>query len=174
MIAIRPADTALVPALQAIERSAAQAFLQIPDLAWLADGDAMPEERHRAFIRQGTEWVALDADGQAAGFLCAELAGKELHIWELSVSLTHQGQGLGRALLAHAIDTARSRGLRCLTLTTFRDVPWNAPFYQRLGFDPVPAAALDTRLAAILQEEAAHGLPAGRRCAMRLALSVQG
>lgn len=170
MTTIRQSDEALLPALRAIEQSAAQAFLQIPGLAWLAQGDPMSAERHREFMLLGTEWVALDAAGHAAGFLSAEPAGSALHIWELSVQHSHQGQGLGRALMQHAIEHARARQLSSLTLTTFRDVPWNAPFYARLGFEVLPAHGMETRLASILQDEAAHGLPAAQRCAMRLAL----
>ncbi|CAM4250718.1 GNAT family N-acetyltransferase [Kerstersia similis] len=170
MITLHPADATMLPELQAIERSAAQAFLQVPDLGWLAESDPMPAERHLEFIRLGTEWVAQDGSGQTSGFLCAEPVGQALHIWELSVGLGHQGQGLGRALLQHAIQYARAHGLREVTLTTFRDVPWNAPFYARLGFQVLPAKPQDDRLAGILQDEIAHGLPAGRRCAMQLAL----
>jgi hypothetical protein len=61
--------------------------------------------------------------------------------------------------------------LVALTLTTFRDVAWNGPFYQRLGFEELAAHDLSPDLAQILAHEAARGLPGDRRCAMRLDLS---
>ena len=53
---------------------------------------------------------------------------------EVSVRHDSQGNGLGRRLVEAAMEYAQSEGLRCVTLTTFAEVPWNAPFYERLGF----------------------------------------
>jgi hypothetical protein len=60
------------------------------------------------------------------------------------------------------------KGLTSLTLTTFRDVPWNAPFYARLGFEYV--TELTPELRQKREEETAHGLAFDSRCAMRLPL----
>lgn len=76
------------------------------------------------------------------------------------------GQGVGRRLLRQVIDAARQMGGRELTLTTFAEVPWNAPFYARIGFEVVDEGLLDARLRGILAKELAHGLTG--RCAMRL------
>ncbi len=134
---MRPADAERFPA---IERSAAEAFRALPDLAWIA--------------------------GQEV-----DTVGDRLHVWELSVQQASQRQGLGRALMDHATRFARDRGLAALTLTTFRDVLWNGPFYGRLGFEEVAPQDLSSDLAQILAHEVARGLPGDRRCAMRLALS---
>jgi len=155
-------------ALPLIDRSAAQAFRQFPELALLADGEGMPVERHRAFIEQGAVWVAVDEYDAPVGFLDAEVVGDELHVWEMSVHYDWQGRGIGRALLATAGEFARHEGLAALTLTTFRDVPWNAPFYTRQGFSPLAPETLDSRLRQVLADEVSAGLPAARRCAMRL------
>lgn len=58
------------------------------------------------------------------------------------------------------------RQLRAVTLTTFCDVPWNAPFYQWLGFQQALALAPGHRLAEALREEYRHGFAPGSRCAM--------
>jgi predicted GNAT family acetyltransferase len=70
--------------------------------------------------------------------------------------LDWQGKGVGRQLIACAVEHARKLGLTSLTLTTFRDVPWNAPFYARLGFEIV--TELTPELRQKREEEAAHGL----------------
>jgi hypothetical protein len=57
-----------------------------------------------------------------------------------------------------------------VTLTTFRDLPWNAPFYQRMGFIVLTDDSLDPHLREALQAEIAHGFPAERRCTMGLTL----
>jgi N-acetylglutamate synthase-like GNAT family acetyltransferase len=74
------------------------------------------------------------------------------------------GKRVGRQLIACA-EHARKLGLTSLTLTTFRDVPWNAPFYARLGFEIV--TELTPELRQKREEEAAHGLAYDSRCAMR-------
>ncbi len=50
-----------------------------------------------------------------------------------------------------------------MTLTTFADVPWNGPYYRRLGWRDLPAAELGPELAAIRRHEASLGLDAWPR-----------
>ncbi len=88
----------------------------------------------------------------------------------MSVSLAFQGQGVGRHLLLAAIEHARREQMRAVTLTTFRDVPWNAPFYQRMGFVDVASGEHDAHLLDALQNEIEQGFAAERRCAMQLRL----
>lgn len=171
MTAIRLATERDLGRLSEIEKSAAQAFLQIPELSWLADGEVQSIQRHRELMLLGSNWVALNERDISVGFLSAEQLEHDLHIWEVSVHRDHQGAGIGKALIERAIDEARVRGLRAVTLTTFRDVPWNAPFYQRLGFEILDPEETDERLCRVLRLERASGLPAERRCAMRLLLS---
>ena len=65
-----------------------------------------------------------------------------------------------------AIDWARGRRLPAVTLTTFRSIPWNAPFYASMGF--VELETPTPHLAATLSKEVADGFE--DRCAMRLDL----
>jgi GNAT superfamily N-acetyltransferase len=150
------------PLLPRIELSAAEVFRALDGLSWLADTATMSVERHRQLIALSTCWVVVDADAQPQGFLSAERQGDALHIHEVSVAQAMQGQGWGRKLVETAQGYARSHQLRSVTLTTFKHVPWNAPFYSRLGFKPV----WDQRLADILADEYAHGFETGSRCAM--------
>jgi GNAT superfamily N-acetyltransferase len=127
---IRPAREDDATLLPAIERSAAQSFRMSPALKWITEGDVLGEAVHLRRIRGGTCWVAVDEYDLPVGFLSAEAATeRELHIYEMSVAERFQRHGLGRALLATAIEWAAAHHLAALTLTTFRDVPWNAPFY---------------------------------------------
>ncbi|TPJ24528.1 GNAT family N-acetyltransferase [Mesorhizobium sp. B2-7-2] len=171
MITIRPARAEDAGALPRIEQSAGQAFRAIAELAWLADGDNISVERHRALIAAGACWVAADEKDRPVGFLSAGIAGDALHIWELDVRLDRQGQGIGRALLERAVADAGRRGLAAVTLTTFRAVAWNAPFYRKAGFRILEDVEIDERLASLLDDEARHGMPSDQRCAMRLDLS---
>jgi GNAT superfamily N-acetyltransferase len=160
----RPADAVLLPA---IERSAGEAFRAIPGLEWLADDGDQPVETHLALIAAGTSWVATDGADRPVGFVNGVVAGLELHILVLAVQRDRQRAGCGRSLVAAAIAWASLR-LDAVTLTTFRHVPFNAPFYEGLGFRILADDELGPRLAGILRAEAERGLSAGR-CAMRLA-----
>jgi ribosomal protein S18 acetylase RimI-like enzyme len=149
-----------------IERSAGRAFLQIPELSWIADDDVQDPESHRRAIAQGESWVSVEHDDTPLGFLSAEVMGDELHIWIIAVRYENQGRGHGKALLAKAMAAARERGLAAITLTTFRKVIWNEPFYQRLGFQTLGRNQLSARLEKIIRAECNHGLPEEKRCAM--------
>ena len=65
-----------------------------------------------------------------------------------------------------AIELAAATLLRQVTLTTFRGVPWNMPFYARLGFEELPRAEWPPPLRAIVADEAARGLDPERRVVM--------
>ncbi|HAS1028224.1 GNAT family N-acetyltransferase [Enterobacter cloacae] len=166
-ITVRPTRPGDVTALPAIEHAAGQRFRDYPELAWLAEGEVISAEQHLDYAERGLSWLAL-ANDQPVGFILAELHASSLFIVELSVHLDWQGKGIGRRLIACVADQARKRGLASLTLTTFRDVPWNAPFYARLGFEMI--TTLTPELREKREEETAHGLAHDARCAMRLPL----
>ncbi|WP_090229423.1 GNAT family N-acetyltransferase [Filomicrobium insigne] len=159
-----------IAALPAIERSSGETFRVIPGLAWIADDNGQSPEEHLHFLRSGTSWVATDEQNRLLGFLNAEVYGQEFHIWQLAVRHHHQRRGCGTALIREVIASAKARKLFAITLTTFRNVPWNMPFYQSLGFQTLRVDQLDDRLIALLRKEVEHGLPETKRCAMRLVL----
>ncbi|EWG68099.1 MULTISPECIES: GNAT family N-acetyltransferase [unclassified Enterobacter] len=166
-ITLRPTRPGDVTALLAIERAAGERFREVPELAWLADGEVISAEQHLEYVERGLSWLARVND-RPVGFILTEAHSSSLFIVELSVDLNWQGKGIGRQLIACAADHARTLGLASLTLTTFRDVPWNAPFYARLGFEKM--TTLTPELRQKREEETAHGFAYETRCAMRLPL----
>jgi GNAT superfamily N-acetyltransferase len=68
------------------------------------------------------------------------------HLEQLSVHPDHAGRGIGRALLKAGCDWAAAAGYPHLTLATYRDVPWNGPFYASEGF--VEIGSVDDFMAA--------------------------
>lgn len=158
----RPGDADFLPA---IERAAGTLFEGDPDLADLDFDDVWSADDHRRFIAKGRSLVALAQD-TIVGFLSGEAFGREIHVWEMSVHPDSQRRGIGAALLRAAMIDAHNSGFQALTLTTFRDFAWNAPFYRRLGFVEVGDLAAHPRLAATLAEEEEDGLPIERRVAM--------
>ncbi len=65
---------------------------------------------------------------------------------------------------------ATEHGLPAITLTTYSDVPWNGPYYRRLGFRTLAEHELTPALWGIRRAEAARGLDRWTRAAMRLDL----
>lgn len=170
--AIRAATRADLPLLPSVERSAAALFAQAgPELAWLAQGETLPLSTLQALQRQGGLWVAADGSNTPVGFLAADVLDGQLFIVELSVALPQQRQGLGARLLDAAAAHAQTLGCACLTLSTYRHVPWNAPYYARHGFSAIDAVALGAGHARKLAREAQDGHDPALRCLMRKRLA---
>ena len=69
-----------------------------------------------------------------AGFVhVLELEG-HAHLEQLSVLPAFGRRGIGRRLVSAAMAEGRRRGHSKMTLRTYADVPWNAPFYASCGF----------------------------------------
>jgi ribosomal protein S18 acetylase RimI-like enzyme len=152
-------------AMPGIELAAGKLFDGVDGLNGVAGAHTVPLDRLRRYIRKGHCLVA-HVGASMAGFLVNEPFRRELHIWECSVHPDFQQRGIGAGLLRACLIDARNSGFIAVTLTTFRDVAWNAPFYARLGFEEVSALDAHPRLAGELALEADDGLPAERRCAM--------
>lgn len=170
MIAIRAASHGDATALPDIERSAGAIFAQWPGLEWIATDDVQSEDRHRSLMMQGLALVAEHREHGIVAFLNGEFTAGELHIWQIAVHQRYQGQRIGRQLIDTARRIAGQEGARALTLTTLGDVPWNEPYYRRLGFRTLADEVMPPRLREILDKEAQAGLPPDLRCAMRMRL----
>ena len=129
--------------------------------------DFTPPEAWAGRQEAGTLWVA-EADGEVVAFLGAHVEDDRLHIDEFAVAKVRQGQGLGRRMLTIAVDCARANGLAAVSLTTFRNVPFNGPFYAGFGFCDWPPEGAPAAIRERLISETDSGLK--DRCAMRLAL----
>lgn len=115
---------------------------------------------------------ATDAPGGVVGFAHVVLLEDGLdvraHLEQVSVLPAHGRRGTGAALVRAAAEEARWDGHDELTLCTYRDLPWNAPFYAGLGFEVVEPRGV---LSAIRAREHSLGLDeAGERVVMKLAL----
>jgi ribosomal protein S18 acetylase RimI-like enzyme len=111
--------------------------------------------------------VAADVNDRPVGFALADEIGGNAHLDELDVCPAHGQRGLGTALVEVVCHWAKASGYRAITLTTLRHIPWNAPWYQRLGFRVLEEHELSAALHQLLQEEIQRGLPADQRVAMR-------
>ncbi|MFJ6609447.1 GNAT family N-acetyltransferase [Streptomyces sp. NPDC091289] len=171
---IRSARRSDLPLLQDIERAAGEPFRAL-GMAFVADDDPPPLDLLEGYRQAGRCWVATDplsATGdRPLGYVLADPVDDALHIEQVSVDPSAARRGIGRALIAHLAARAAARGMSALTLTTFTDVPWNAPYYARIGFRILPEAELTDGLRAIRAEEAQHGLDRWPRVCMRRELA---
>jgi GNAT superfamily N-acetyltransferase len=171
--AVRLARAEDLPQLAAVELAAASRFrTQGVDGALLAQ--TVPAGELRRGLDEARLWVATAGDDRPVGFALASVLEGGPHLEELDVHPDHGRRGLGAALVAAVLAWARAAGHAGVTLVTFRDVPWNAPFYERLGFRPLAPDALGPALRERLAEEARRGLPVARRVVMRAALDAPG
>ncbi len=167
---VRPAARDDVAGLAAIELAAGERFREV-GMGDIADDEPIPEDVLLAALGDGRLWVA-ELDGQVVGYALGErlgLDGAQHHLEQVSVVPEAGGRGVGAALVEAVAAWARAEGGASLTLTTFRDLPWNAPWYERLGFAAVPDAELDDALRAVRDHEAELGLDVSARVCMRRA-----
>lgn len=171
-ITIRQAQIDDAIKLPAIEQSAGQLFATLDDLSWISEHGVQGVESHIAFIEKQAHWVAVDENNQPVGFVMTQDLPDSVFIHELSVSEAWQNKGIGKKLIQKVIDKAKERQFSAITLTTFRHVPWNAPFYQRLGFEVISDNEIPYSLREILEHEITDGgFAREARCAMQLEIN---
>lgn len=165
---IESAGPGHIHALNGIELAAATLFPpgSIPEHVL---SDRLPREVLDSAMRSGMLWVALDAVGAPVGYALLQLVDGYALLAQMDVHPLHGRRGLGTALVRRAAGRVRELNLDELYLTTFSHVPWNAPFYARLGFRVVPAAEQPLFIKDILHAERVRGL--ADRVAMRLAVA---
>ena len=150
---------------------AAAAIFPPEDLAPKLREKGLPLSFFEHASSAGHLWIARTVEPEApVGFAAVILLDGSAHLHELDVLPGHGRRGVGRALVLHVAQWARALGFASLTLTTFRHLPWNAPFYESVGFAAIDDRDLGPQLRAAMAKEAEHGLDPSRRVAMRLDL----
>jgi ribosomal protein S18 acetylase RimI-like enzyme len=117
--------------LQDIERAAGRCFRDI-GMPEIADDEPPTLDELAAYRRAGRAWVAVDASDRPVAYLIADLVDGNVHVEQVSVHPDSARRGVGRSLLDHVAGRAAADGVPAMTLTTFAQVPWNAPYYERV------------------------------------------
>jgi GNAT superfamily N-acetyltransferase len=151
-VTIRPPRPDELPLLVDIERAAGRAYADhgMPEVAADDPGSAAELEPYRA---AGAAWVAVDDGDSPVAYIITAAVDDGTHIEQVSVHPAHAGRGIGAALIAHVAALARAQGRTAVTLTTFRDIPWNAPYYARLGFRELPDDEWGQQLRSLIARE---------------------
>ena len=123
---IRPARSEDLDEVTAIEAEADQLFVPLfGPLDWRPT---------KGQWRARVPGFLLVAGDPVSGFAhVMELEGIA-HLEQLAVRPAVLRQGIGTALVRASMAEAARRGYDELSLCTYADVPWNAPFYTTLGF----------------------------------------
>ena len=161
---LRAGTEADIDALLEVERRAAELLLGHGAYDLFAMHSLSPQNLQNG-IAHGILHVA-EVGGQAAGFaLCGEVDG-QAHLFEMDVVPEHGRRGIGSALLESVCSEAAERGFSAMTLTTLRDVPWNAPFYAGRRFAELSEEEWGGQLAGIVARERMLGFPMRLRVVM--------
>jgi GNAT superfamily N-acetyltransferase len=157
-----------VPAASVVSGRAGERFRAVgePRIAACADDPPFSPAELEPYVEAGRAWVAVERE-TVVGYLIVDIVDGCAHIEEVDVLPEAGGRGHGARLIEEMATWARSSGLGGVTLTTFRDVPWNAPWYARLGFRVLPDDELTRGLRRLISREEEHGLPSDLRVVMR-------
>ncbi|MEL7331328.1 MAG: GNAT family N-acetyltransferase [Cyanobacteria bacterium J06560_2] len=169
---VRLARATEIYALPEIESVAAQRFSPYLDQLEISD-ELLRGLTPLTFLRRAQIehrlWVAVINEGPAdrpVGFIVVKFLPESCFIVEISVHPDHGRKGVGSALIQACCKGAEAKGAAWVTLTTFRQVPWNIPFYQRLGFDCLKAEHWSSEMRAIVQHEDRYGFAMKHRVVM--------
>ncbi|MGI5269902.1 GNAT family N-acetyltransferase [Nonomuraea sp. CA-218870] len=158
---VRWADAGDLPGLAAVEVAADGLFERVG--ITFPPGTTMIEE-----VRDPSS-VLVEGDPPAGFALVARVDGN-LHLEQLAVHPDRMRQGIGGRLIEAVLDHARAAGTPAVTLTTFRDVPWNAPWYERHGFVVWPESSWGPELRALVTREREMGIEVAPRVVMAATL----
>jgi GNAT superfamily N-acetyltransferase len=171
-IYIKLAGSEHLSAIPAIELAAAAMFpeadLPVENRFLVIETELLEEAQSEARL-----WVALTDDRTPVGFAMADIVDGGAHLDEMDVMPDFGRQGIGTRLVRAFIDWARSGNYPCVTLITFRHLPWNAPFYEKMGFEAMKPSELGEGLASLLQEEGKAGIDVHKRVCMKLDLTQE-
>lgn len=135
---IRPATHGDIPQLVLIEQAGNELFAPTGLIRPENMDDHVSIEWHQDAIEAGMSFVAANGDNLPVGFTLTSLREPDLYLDEIAVHPDYARHGLGSALLEHCLERAKDEGVRAVSLSTFRNVLWNGPFYKQFGFKELP------------------------------------
>ncbi|WP_047871763.1 GNAT family N-acetyltransferase [Nocardiopsis sp. RV163] len=113
------------------------------DTVFAAAGVVLPPDDPREVLAHAERVLVAEASatgGSVVGLAATVTVDGRPHLEQLAVHPGHGRRGIGAALLEAVCAEAAAAGHSRLTLTTFRDLPWNGPWYADRGFSVLPPA----------------------------------
>lgn len=163
---IRIARQEEIPRLHEIEDAAGELFSG-SGLIDDSHDESFPVDKLAQLIDLRQVWVGSRRASSPVGFVIVSTWDTAVYIEEIDVLPTHGRQGLGTRLLSHVCSWAREQGYASVVLSTFVDIPWNAPFYRKNGFRDLRPSELSAQMKWIRIDEAKRGLNVAKRVFMQ-------
>jgi len=160
----RPTEVLL---MRKIEDKASERFLGLGLIEDESTDSSFPLEDLARLVSEESVWVVCPENDVPVGMILASERDGIGYVEELDVLPEHGKQGLGSRLLEHACSWAREQGFSAIALSTFRDVPWNAPFYRKHGFRDLDQTEWTPQMHELHKKEGELGLKLDARVFMR-------
>jgi GNAT superfamily N-acetyltransferase len=145
------------------------------DTVFAGAGVVLPPDDPREMLAHAERVLVADdpvAGGPVVGLAATVTVDGRPHLEQLAVHPGHGRRGIGGALLEAVCAEAAAAGHTRLTLTTFRDLPWNGPWYAARGFAVLPRAEWGPGLEEVWRAEERAGIRVLPRVVMARVLAL--
>lgn len=167
MIEIRIATKDDYRFLPAIEYEASKLFTPYRDPSEaVVDIEALSENYYLSLPKNSIIYVATNDQDKIVGFAVGKCVDNNAYLNEVDVLPDYGKKGIGKQLVNAIIDWAKQKQYEYITLTTFLAVPFNAPFYAKMGFKELKIDNVWPELYKIREQEKQDGLDINKRIAM--------
>lgn len=168
MIRIRLGSADEIHKVAPLEQAAAEAFREI-GMDAVADDDPVAESVLSQAAEERRFWVAVEY-GVLKAYLLGDFLPQSLHIDQVTVHPDASRRGLGALMIESVSADPRSKERGLITLTSFANVPWNAPYYERIGFNEIPREDWPEGVAEKVDAEQGKNIAAWPRVVMQRAI----
>lgn len=171
MIRIRLASADELHKVAPLEQAAAELFRTI-GMDAVADDAPVSESELLQAVEGQRLWVAVEY-GVLKAYLLGDFLPQSLHIDQVTVHPDAARRGLGALMIESVSADPRSKERGLITLTSFANVPWNAPYYERIGFLDIAEENWPEGVAEKFAAEQRDGLAAWPRVVMQRVIPAE-
>lgn len=165
MIRIRLASADEIHKVAPLEHAAAEMYREI-GMDAIADDAPPAESELLQAVEEQRLWFAVEY-GVLKAYLLGDYLPQSLHIDQVTVHPDASRRGLGALMIESVSADPRSKERGLITLTSFANVPWNAPYYERIGFIDIPESEWPEGVAEKVAAERGTDLAAWPRVVMQ-------
>jgi ribosomal protein S18 acetylase RimI-like enzyme len=125
---LRPATAADVPRLTELVRAAYAHYVD------RLGGPPRPMTDDYAEVVHRDRVIVAERGGEIVGLVVLGISDEGFFVDNVAVDRSHQGTGVGKALLEHAESAAREAGFDSIYLYTHERMAENLTLYSRIGY----------------------------------------
>lgn len=92
------------------------------------------EQTIATYLYDGEMYVAVEHEKIIGVYVLSEIAPTTVEIMNVAVAESHQGKGIGKALIHHAVQTAKNGGWSSIEIGTGNSSIQQLALYQKCGF----------------------------------------